>query len=175
MRRRVRSRTGIRTPSFISSARTGVSQLKCLIAEGRFGQEVNVFVVLGISESMQSIVRVRAPEFQSTMYVYVVYDNAKSLFVLSWSPPEARASACFIGSLKTAQLQEVATEQYIDLLVDSFDKASLADRISELPPNSQGFGETCYAARTNVAAECHLHSVDLHRQLGLAVSLARSA
>ena len=114
------------------------------------------------------------PEFRAAMHVSAAHVYLTYPFVLSWSMLEAMASECLIIGSRTAPVEEVIEDQRNGLLVDFFDVAGVADRVSEALARPERFRDMRRAARETVLARYDLRSVCLPRQLALVNSLITS-
>ncbi|RYB02194.1 glycosyltransferase family 4 protein [Lichenibacterium ramalinae] len=107
------------------------------------------------------------PQFRAAMNVSLAHIYLTYPFILSWSLVEAMANGCLIIGSKTPPVEEVITDGENGLLVDFFDHAALADRVSEALSRPEKFFALRDAARRVAATQFDLRSVCLPRQLGL--------
>ena len=114
------------------------------------------------------------PDFRAAMHVSAAHVYLTYPFVLSWSMLEAMASGCLIIGSKTAPVEEVIEDGRNGLLVDFFDIAGLADRVSEALSHPEKFRGVRRSARETVIARFDLQSVCLPRQLALVENLISS-
>ena len=111
------------------------------------------------------------PFFRAVMHVSAAHVYLTYPFVLSWSMLEAMASECLIIGSRTAPVEEVIEDGRNGLLVDFFDKAGLADRVSEALARPERFRGVRRAARETVLARYDLRSICLPRQLAVVADL----
>jgi glycosyltransferase involved in cell wall biosynthesis len=84
----------------------------------------------------------------STAHVYLTYP-----FVLSWSLLDAMACEALVVGSDTAPVREVIRNGENGFLVDFFDHAALADKLTEICRNPNGHDRIRRAARETVLAE----------------------
>jgi glycosyltransferase involved in cell wall biosynthesis len=104
----------------------------------------------------------------SSAHIYLTYP-----FVLSWGMLEAMAAGCAIVSSRTPPIEEVMRDGENGLLVDFFDKAALADRVSEILGHPERYEEMRAAARRTVVERFDLARVCLPAYLALLRRLIR--
>jgi glycosyltransferase involved in cell wall biosynthesis len=98
----------------------------------------------------------------STAHVYLTYP-----FVLSWSLLDAMACEALVVGSNTAPVREVIQNGENGLLVDFFDHAALADKLTEICSNPNAYGHIRRAARETVLAEFDQKTVCLPAWLKL--------
>ena len=98
----------------------------------------------------------------STAHVYLTYP-----FVLSWSLLDAMACEALVVGSDTAPVREVIRDGANGFLVDFFDHAALADKLTEICRNPNGYGDIRRAARETVLAEFDQKAVCLPAWLKL--------
>lgn len=69
----------------------------------------------------------------SSCHVYLTYP-----FVLSWSMMEALSAGCIVVGSRTAPVEEMVTDGENGLLIDFFDPAGIAERVTEVLENQEG-------------------------------------
>ena len=97
----------------------------------------------------------------SSVHVYLT-----APFIPSWSLFEAMSSGCLVVASDTAPVREVMTDNETGLLVDFFDHAALAERISHALDHRADYDGLRAAARQSVIDGVELRNV-LPRQLRL--------
>jgi glycosyltransferase involved in cell wall biosynthesis len=98
----------------------------------------------------------------STAHVYMTYP-----FVLSWSLLDAMACEALVIGSDTAPVREVIRDGENGFLVDFFDHAALADKLTEICSNPNGYGRIRRAARGTILAEFDQKAVCLPAWLKL--------
>jgi glycosyltransferase involved in cell wall biosynthesis len=98
----------------------------------------------------------------STAHVYLTYP-----FVLSWSLLDAMACEALVIGSDTAPVREVIRDGENGFLVDFFDHAALADKLTEVCRNPNGYDGIRRAARETVLAEFDRQAVCLPAWLKL--------
>lgn len=104
----------------------------------------------------------------SRVHLYLTYP-----FVLSWSMLEAMAAGCLIVGSATTPVQEVIRDGENGLLVDMFDVAAIAARVTQALETRDSFATLRVNARRTVVENFDLQTVCLPQQLEL-LSLAVS-
>jgi glycosyltransferase involved in cell wall biosynthesis len=104
----------------------------------------------------------------SSAHIYLTYP-----FVLSWSLLEAMAAGCAIVASRTAPVEEVIRDGENGYLVDFFDRAALADRVSDMLVNREKQEPLRAAARQTVVERFDLASKCLPAYLALLRRLIR--
>jgi glycosyltransferase involved in cell wall biosynthesis len=84
----------------------------------------------------------------STAHVYFTYP-----FVLSWSMLDAMSCGALVVGSDTGPVREVIRNGENGFLVDFFDHAALADKLTEICSNPNGYDHIRRAARETVLAE----------------------
>lgn len=103
----------------------------------------------------------------SSVHVYLTYP-----FVLSWSLIEAMAMECLIVGSDTAPVREVIRHGENGFLTDFFDRAAMAEAVSEALANRAALGDLKRQARADAVARFDLASVCLPAQLRLVADVA---
>jgi glycosyltransferase involved in cell wall biosynthesis len=98
----------------------------------------------------------------STAHVYMTYP-----FVLSWSMLDAMACEALVVGSDTAPVREVIRNGENGFLVDFFDHAALADKLTEVCSNPAGYDAIRRAARETILAEYDQNAVCLPAWLKL--------
>jgi glycosyltransferase involved in cell wall biosynthesis len=98
----------------------------------------------------------------STAHVYMTYP-----FVLSWSMLDAMACEALVVGSDTAPVREVIRDGENGFLVDFFDHSALADKLTEICRNPNGYDRIRRAARETVLAEYDQKAVCLPAWLKL--------
>jgi glycosyltransferase involved in cell wall biosynthesis len=88
-------------------------------------------------------------------------------FVLSWSLLDAMACEALVIGSDTAPVREVIRDGENGFLVDFFDHAALADKLTEICSNPNGYGRIRRAARETILAEFDQKAVCLPAWLKL--------
>ena len=111
--------------------------------------------------------------FRKVMHVSAAHIYLTYPFVLSWSLMEAMASGCLVVGSRTPPVEEVIVDGQNGVLVDFFDPAALAERVSDVLSNRKAYTAMRVAARETILTNYDLRSVCLPRQLGLVNHLCR--
>ena len=98
----------------------------------------------------------------SSAHVYLTYP-----FVLSWSLLEAMAAGCTVIASKTAPVEEVIHHGENGLLVNFFDTAEIAGRVSEVLNHPQDHEAMRHKARETIVQRYDLQRVCLPRQVAM--------
>ncbi|WP_062234514.1 glycosyltransferase family 4 protein [Aureimonas sp. N4] len=98
----------------------------------------------------------------SSAHVYLTYP-----FVLSWSMLEAMSAGCLLIASRTSPVEEVVQDGENGLLVDFFDPAGIAERVTEALREPARFEALQAAARRTVEERYDLKRVCLPAQLKL--------
>jgi glycosyltransferase involved in cell wall biosynthesis len=98
----------------------------------------------------------------STAHVYMTYP-----FVLSWSLLDAMACEALVVGSDTGPVREVIRNGENGFLVDFFDHAALADKLTEICSNPNGYDSIRRAARETVLTEFDQKSICLPAWLKL--------
>ena len=116
--------------------------------------------------------RIPYDQFRTLLQVSRVHAYLTYPFVLSWSMLEAMSCGCLVIGSDTGPVRELIEDGKTGLIVDFFDVAAWAKRISDGLADPAQFAPLRRAARERVVKDYDLERVCLPQQLALIRSLA---
>ncbi len=119
--------------------------------------------------------RIPYSEYRKLIQVSRVHAYLTYPFVLSWSMLESLAAECLVIGSNTAPVKEALQHGHNGLLVDFFDVAGWATRITQALSKPADYMPLRRQARADVLARYDLQSICLPRQLKLITALAEHA